>query len=154
MADVTKEALGHWDRILPALGMPHEALTSKHKPCPACGGKDRFRYVGGDRGEWFCGQGGETTGGDGFNLLMHVHGWRFSEAAREVEQVLGISGTYDGPKYDLTYQQGEDMLLWCMTYRDNKKKGFQTSQEEDAKFNSIQSALQIARIAPDVRRKG
>ena len=154
MADVTREAQGRWEQILPALGIPSDALTNKHKPCPGCGGKDRFRYVGGDRGEWFCGQAGDTTGGDGFNLLMHVHGWPFKDAAKAVEKVLGISNDWKGPTYDLTSDQAEEMLLWCMAYRDNKNKGWQTSNAENKKYSNLTSALQQARIAPNVRRNG
>lgn len=154
MADVTREALGRWEQILPALGVPVEVLTKKHKSCPGCGGKDRFRYVGGERGEWFCGQGGDTTGGDGFSLLMHVHGWPFKDAARAVEKVLGISNDWKGPTYDLNHDQGEEMLLWCLAYKDNKKKGWQTTAAEDEKYNSLSTALTNARIAPNVRRNG
>ncbi|WP_137521930.1 primase-helicase zinc-binding domain-containing protein, partial [Escherichia coli] len=34
-------ALGHWSRILPALGI--QVLKNRHQPCPVCGGSDRFR---------------------------------------------------------------------------------------------------------------
>lgn len=32
-------ALGHWPRILPALGI--QVLKNHHQPCPVCGGSDR-----------------------------------------------------------------------------------------------------------------
>ncbi|MGG8913157.1 primase-helicase zinc-binding domain-containing protein, partial [Escherichia coli] len=35
-------ALGHWPRILPALGI--QVLKNRHQPCPVCGGSDRFRF--------------------------------------------------------------------------------------------------------------
>jgi putative DNA primase/helicase len=34
-----------WPRVLAQLGIPESALRNKHSPCPACGGKDRFRFV-------------------------------------------------------------------------------------------------------------
>jgi hypothetical protein len=41
--------------ILPQFGIPDTALNGKHKPCPSCGGEDRFRFT--DRhgdGDYFC----------------------------------------------------------------------------------------------------
>lgn len=43
--DVGAAARGRWPEILPALGVPAEALSRKHGPCPGCGGSDRFRYA-------------------------------------------------------------------------------------------------------------
>jgi putative DNA primase/helicase len=78
-----------WPSILDRLGIPGMG-TKKGMPCPACGGTDRFigdnRY---NRGDFHCrGCGGH---GDGFNLLMKVHGWTFTEARREVIAAAGIT---------------------------------------------------------------
>ena len=55
--EITLQSIGQWNYILPALGVSAEALTNKHKPCPACGGKDRFRYDDKQgRGTFVCGQ--------------------------------------------------------------------------------------------------
>jgi hypothetical protein len=46
---------GQWRSILPCLGIPATSLDGKHHPCPACGGKDRFRFT--DRhgdGDYYC----------------------------------------------------------------------------------------------------
>ncbi|WP_284443672.1 primase-helicase zinc-binding domain-containing protein, partial [Escherichia coli] len=46
-------ALGHWPRILPALGI--QVLKNRHQPCPVCGGSDRFRFYDREgRGPWYC----------------------------------------------------------------------------------------------------
>jgi phage/plasmid primase-like uncharacterized protein len=145
VSSVTKEALGRWNHILPALGIPADSLTSKHKPCPGCGGKDRFRYVGGDRGNWFCGGAGDTTGGDGFNLLMHVHGWEFKDVAREVEKVLGLKNEGTAPVQLFSKEQLETMLLFVLIYRDNKAAGFQLTTQDKEKFECYVAALKQSR---------
>ena len=80
-------AIGHWPRILSALGIDSRHLANRHGPCPACGGQDRFRFDDKEgRGTWYCTQCGA---GDGFLLLQRVFGWNFSEAARQVDRVVG-----------------------------------------------------------------
>lgn len=84
---VLDKARGKWPEILEALGIPQEALTRKHCPCPMCGGKDRFRFTDyQSTGAWICNACGT---GDGAELLKLYHGWDFAEAAREVESIVG-----------------------------------------------------------------
>ena len=87
--DVKRAAEGRWLGILASLGLGDEYLQNKHGPCPACGGKDRYRFDGeGDRGTlYYCSGCGP---GDGFSLLMKVHGWNFREAVKHVVEALGI----------------------------------------------------------------
>jgi phage/plasmid primase-like uncharacterized protein len=87
---VKTAARGRWPEILVALGIPHGALTGKHSPCPGCGGRDRFRYLKDEHGGWICGQGGSPTGGDGFDLLVHVHGWSKRRVLETVADHFGI----------------------------------------------------------------
>lgn len=89
MRRLTQElAVGRWQEILPALGVPEGFLTKKHQPCPMCGGKDRARFTDYEgRGGYVCSQCGN---GDGFLLLQRLHGWDFQRAAGEVDRVLGI----------------------------------------------------------------
>ncbi len=88
---VKQSASGKWIHILPTLGIPIEALSGKHCVCPGCGGRDRFRFVPNDpTGQWFCGQGGTTVGGDGFALLGHVFAWSSGRALHEVIDALGL----------------------------------------------------------------
>jgi len=91
---VKQASTGRWLEILPALGISGESLTGKHVPCPGCGGFDRFRFVGDENGKWFCGQGGDTTGGDGFDLIVHV-GMTKWEALKAVAAYLGIGSEGD-----------------------------------------------------------
>ena len=89
--EIIQHATGQWDYILPALGVSAEYLTNKHKSCPACGGKDRFRYDDKQgRGTFVCGQ-MDGLSGDGFALVQHIYQCDFKEAVRLVAGVLGIA---------------------------------------------------------------
>ena len=79
-----------WPAVLEQLGIPKTALRNKHGPCPACGGRDRFRFdhEKRGRGSYICSQCGA---GDGFKLLERVYGWDFSEARRRVIEAAGLA---------------------------------------------------------------
>ena len=90
---ITSLAAGRWEQIHRALGVVLSTTShQKHTPCPGCGGKDRFRVtkVYADTGGFICGGGGDTTGGDGFTLLQHVHGWTSGESLRAVARECGL----------------------------------------------------------------
>lgn len=83
----SETAHGRWREILPVLGVPVAALNGKHQACPACGGKDRFRFD--DRhgdGDYYCNQCGA---GKGISLLMKVNGWTYADAAKRVDELIG-----------------------------------------------------------------
>jgi putative DNA primase/helicase len=87
-ADIHAQLGSTWPGILAQLGIPEAALRNRHGPCPACGGKDRFRFDNKrGRGDYICGQCGA---GDGFNLLERVFGWPFNEARRRVMEAAGL----------------------------------------------------------------
>lgn len=89
--DVASQANGNWHYILTALGIPDEALTNKHKPCPCCGGKDRFRFDNKQgKGTFICTHWG-NGGGDGFALVQHYFNCGFGEALKHVAGVLGMT---------------------------------------------------------------
>ncbi len=76
----------HWTEILVGLGIDPRFLVRRHDPCPACGGKDRFRFDDREgRGTFYCNQCGA---GDGFRLLQNVFGWSFPEALKSVSDFL------------------------------------------------------------------
>ena len=78
-----------WPAVLAQLGIQEGTLRNKHGPCPACGGKDRFRFDNKrGRGDFICNHCGA---GDGFKLLEHVHGWPFSEARKRVIEAAGLA---------------------------------------------------------------
>lgn len=81
-------AAGRWPFILAELGIDDSHLRNRHGPCPACGGKDRFRFDDREgRGTWYCNQCGA---GDGLRLLQLANGWRFHEALRAAAKVIGL----------------------------------------------------------------
>ena len=95
-SDVMTAASCRWGDILEALaGLHAEQLSNRHQPCPACGGRDRYRFDDRDgSGSWFCNQcGGKDHmggGGTGMDLLMRVRRWSFRQACEEVERYLGL----------------------------------------------------------------
>jgi putative DNA primase/helicase len=84
-----------WPVVLQLLGIAEQFLRDKHGPCPVCGGKDRYRHDGKGRGMWICNQCGA---GDGFALLMKMHGWSFSDTRRKVMGAAGIAGDDSPPR--------------------------------------------------------
>lgn len=92
-ATVKAAARGRWCDILPALGIPPESLVNRHRPCPGCGGTDRFRFDDKDGdGTWICGGDGELKSGDGFALLAHARGLLPFDALLAVAAYLGLEG--------------------------------------------------------------
>ncbi|WP_421306672.1 DUF927 domain-containing protein [Aeromonas veronii] len=88
VSDVVAAACGHWPDLLAAVGIdiPHRG---KHGPCPACGGKDRFRLDDkAGRGTWICNQCGN---GDGLDLVGKVTGRQPKEAAELIAPLVGLS---------------------------------------------------------------
>lgn len=97
MAGILEAAAGRWPTLLMELGgLTSEQLTNKHQPCPACGGKDRYRWDNDDGpGGGFCNRcgGKDHAGGalSGLDLLMRVRGWELKQALGAVAQHLGIA---------------------------------------------------------------
>jgi putative DNA primase/helicase len=82
-------ATGKWRGILMSVGVDESFLKNVHGPCPACGGKNRFRFDDKDgHGTFYCNQ-CEIIAGDGFALLKNLKGWPFERAAREVDAIIG-----------------------------------------------------------------
>ncbi|WP_426117278.1 DUF7146 domain-containing protein [Massilia sp. PWRC2] len=81
------EAIGRWPGILATLGIDQSFLQNKHGPCPICAGKDRYRFDDRrGRGTFICSHCGA---GDGFRLLQEVLGISFSEAAKQIDRIVG-----------------------------------------------------------------
>ncbi|MBD8129192.1 TOPRIM and DUF927 domain-containing protein [Pantoea agglomerans] len=86
--EVTRAAKDRWPEILSSLGIDVPRAPGMHGPCPACGGKDRFRFDDLDgRGTHFCNQ---CEAGDGLELVMKVKRVTASEAALLVAGVLSL----------------------------------------------------------------
>jgi putative DNA primase/helicase len=87
--EAKRRASGCWPRILEQLGVERTILAKRNQPCPACGGEDRFQFTDkyGD-GNYICRGCGA---GDGFALLELCFGWKFIDALRAVEGIVGGS---------------------------------------------------------------
>jgi putative DNA primase/helicase len=89
--DLIREATGaaadRWPDVLGMLGIDVPGSARVHVACPACGGKDRFRFDDNGRGSHFCNQCGA---GDGLDLVKKVNGCDATKAAMLVADVLGI----------------------------------------------------------------
>jgi putative DNA primase/helicase len=85
--NTVERARGRWLEILPQIGIETSFLTSKHGPCPLCGGKDRFRFDD-KRGEgtYFCSQCGA---GAGLIMIRRFRGWDYATACAAVDQIIG-----------------------------------------------------------------
>ncbi|MEK2482881.1 DUF927 domain-containing protein [Providencia stuartii] len=91
--EVKLKAKGQWQNILFNLGV--EVPLNTHTACPACGGKDRFRFDDKDgNGTFICSQCGA---GDGLDLIQRIFGGSVTEAAYEVAGMIGIDTRSDNP---------------------------------------------------------
>lgn len=93
-----------WRRVLIACGIAEGVLRNKHGPCPACGGKDRFRFDNKGRGAFICNQCGA---GDGFSLLGRVYGWSFKDAHAEILRLEGWEDGESAPRIETPAQEPE-----------------------------------------------
>lgn len=87
--EAKRRASGRWPGILEQLGVEGAILARRNRPCPACGGEDRFQFTDkyGD-GNYICRGCGA---GDGFALLELCFGWKFIDALKAVEGIVGKS---------------------------------------------------------------
>ncbi len=91
IARAKSAAKGRWRSILLTSGVKAEFLDKVNRPCPACGGRDRFSFLDkeGD-GNYICRGCGA---GDGFSLLTKVLGGSFLDALEFVERFCAIDPT-------------------------------------------------------------
>ncbi|WP_221347521.1 TOPRIM and DUF927 domain-containing protein [Klebsiella quasipneumoniae] len=83
--DVRSRANGYWPSILERLAIP---TNRGEGPCPACGGKTRYRFDDKDgRGTYYCSHCGAGTGLD---LVMKVNQCGAREAAELVAEAMAL----------------------------------------------------------------
>lgn len=81
---------GRWPHILPQLGITVPSDPKRHAPCPACGGRDRFRFDDlGGAGTWYCNQ-CDPHAGDGFDLVKKALNLDFREAAERIAAIVSV----------------------------------------------------------------
>lgn len=78
---------GRWRDALIRLGIDKKLLDGNGRPCPMCGGTDRFTYSDQGRGMWYCR--GCGHGGDGVKLALEYTGLAFIDLAKELEKMVG-----------------------------------------------------------------
>jgi len=99
--EVRRAAVGRWPTILTSLGIPPDALSKRNKPCPCCGGTDRFSFIDRDFGRFVC-RSLDRQGGDGFTLVMHWLDCDFPTAIQAVTGVLSLSAESARPSRPVT----------------------------------------------------
>ena len=84
-------AQGRWPEIFAAAGMDPGHFVKSNRPCPLCGGRDRFSLLKGERnepdGRWYC---RGCRYGDGIELVKRFRGSTFPQTLRWLEAYLGI----------------------------------------------------------------
>lgn len=93
LAELRMRAAGRWPEILIALGLPAESLTRQNKPCPACGGTDRFSFTDKEGCGSFVCRALDRQGGDGFELVRHWLGGDLRTALGAVADALDNGGS-------------------------------------------------------------
>lgn len=85
---VSEAARGRWQDVLSLMGIDVPASPRAQVACPACGGKDRFRFDDDGRGAHFCNSCGA---GDGLELVKKVNSCDATRAAQLVADALGMN---------------------------------------------------------------
>ena len=88
---VREAAAKRWPEIIARLAsVPLETLDGRHRPCPKCGGSDRFRMFTDESGGAICNQCFDSKNGDGFAVLAWLTGKDFPNCLHEIASYLGI----------------------------------------------------------------
>lgn len=125
------QAIGRWPGIFSSLGI--DVGNGRHKPCPICGGKDRFRFDNKDgKGTWICNQCGA---GDGWGLIKRIKEVDFKGALEIVKHIIGDIPMQDQndntPKYNPTeiralYATSKPLTGNCLGSQYLKNRGLRT----------------------------
>jgi len=92
--EVKRLAAGRWPEILTTVGgVDPQLLDGRNRPCPKCGGRDRFRCIDRDAGALYCNQCFNEKNGDGLAGIGWLCGVGFPEALLLVADHLGVPGT-------------------------------------------------------------
>lgn len=81
------------DILINVAGIPAESCDGKNHPCPACGGKDRFRVTDLQKGRCFCNQCFNHGNGNFINAVMHYQSLSFQNAIERIAEYLGLKGS-------------------------------------------------------------
>ena len=121
--EVTAAAAGNWPFVMAGLSVHVPQSPRQHSSCPACGGKDRFRFDDNGRGSFICNQCGA---GDGLDLIRKAHQCDTTEAAKLVADVLGIDYRTAEPDHKAASQRREQLAQ----QRQKQEQEYQQQQAE------------------------
>lgn len=96
VAALKQAAAGRWPEILTALtSLPGDLFDGRHRPCPKCGGADRFRAFGdfAETGGTICNQCAPDGNPDGIATLVWLSGETFLKARNMLIDHLGPQST-------------------------------------------------------------
>lgn len=94
--DVKAAARGRWSDLLQAAGMPADCLNGRGRPCPKCGGEDRYNAASdvNDSGAVFCrhcfNKSSRIKPGDGISSVAWLMDSSNGEAVRWLADRIGL----------------------------------------------------------------
>ena len=85
---IKNAAEGHWPEIFASVGMDAALFQRQNRPCPLCGGRDRFSFFAKEvGGRWYCRGCGM---GDGIKLVQQFTKKEFVQTLVHLETLLGL----------------------------------------------------------------
>lgn len=85
---IQRAAADRWPAIFEAAGMNPMHFVRPNRPCPLCGGRDRFTFFAKEEnGRWFCRHCGS---GDGIELVKRFRRLDFLQTLDFLEPLLGL----------------------------------------------------------------
>ncbi|WP_306163083.1 primase-helicase zinc-binding domain-containing protein, partial [Escherichia coli] len=137
--EVTSAAAGKWPYVLAGLSIDVPDSSRRHAPCPACGGKDRFRFDDNGRGSFICNQCGA---GDGLDLIKRVNNCDTTEAAHLAADVLGIDYRAAEPAPDAASQRQTQLAADRQRHeQERQKKAAEDAEQRRATFSRLYAGM-------------
>ncbi|WP_329798889.1 DUF927 domain-containing protein [Klebsiella quasipneumoniae] len=142
--EVTSAAAGRWPYVLAGLSIDVPDSSRRHAPCPACGGKDRFRFDDNGRGSFICNQCGA---GDGLDLIKRVNNCDTTEAAQLAADVLGIDYRAAEPAPDAASQRQRQLAAdRQQREQERQKQAAEDAEQRRATFARLYSGMRLRSI--------
>ncbi|MFV0547713.1 MAG: DUF927 domain-containing protein [Limnobaculum xujianqingii] len=132
---VVRSAAENWPLVLSQVGIEVPANPHTHIACPACGGKDRFRFDDNGRGSHICNQCGA---GDGLDLVKKVFNVSATEAAKLLADVVGID--YRSPE-GVEKNTSRSRKLSETNHQDHRKQVSNDLAEKQKRFTERYNSL-------------
>ncbi|MEN6842976.1 DUF927 domain-containing protein [Klebsiella pneumoniae] len=147
--EVTSAAAGCWPYVLAGLSIDVPDSSRRHSPCPACGGKDRFRFDDNGRGSFICNQCGA---GDGLDLIKRVNNCDTTEAAHLAADVLGIDYRAAEPAPDAASQR-QRQLAADRQQREQERQQHEQERQKKAAEDAEQRRATFSRLYAGMRQR-